>query len=287
MKKILFLIQAIFFLSIMTVDASIVGFDYSPYRDGQQPYGPCPSDNQIEEDLTIMQSTPLVSNFIRTYTVTDGPCNLFRIVDIAEQVGNNIIVGAWLSGDNAHDDAEISKVIDVINTHNNVKAAIIGSETLRFNRMSKTELIAYIEQVRANVNVPVSTAEPSYEWQSNQDLADHVDFISVNLHPYWAGILADNAADWTINEYYNIRNIFPGRFVAISETGWPTEGETNGQAVPSVQNQRAFLLELYQSSQTENISFLVFEAFDENWKPGLEVEKHWGVYNSDRTIKRP
>ena len=37
-----------------------------------------------------------------------------------------------------------------------------------------------------------------------------------------------------------------------------------------------------------HIVFYYFEAFDENWKGGQhpdEVEKHWGLYQADRTPK--
>jgi len=78
---------------------------------------------------------------------------------------------------------------------------------------------------------------------------------------------------------------FSDKLVVISETGWPTEGETNGEAVPTLANQRTFLKLLYKRSRREQLPFFIFEAFDETWKVGWEVEKHWGVYNSDRTPK--
>jgi exo-beta-1,3-glucanase (GH17 family) len=41
-------------------------------------------------------------------------------------------------------------------------------------------------------------------------------------------------------------------------------------------------------AQEQKILVYFFEAFDENWKGSpdpMEPEKHWGIYNADRTPK--
>ena len=44
----------------------------------------------------------------------------------------------------------------------------------------------------------------------------------------------------------------------------------------------------YQWIEKEEIVCFMFEAFDEPWKGGsnpAEAEKHWGIYNVDRSAK--
>jgi exo-beta-1,3-glucanase (GH17 family) len=52
--------------------------------------------------------------------------------------------------------------------------------------------------------------------------------------------------------------------------------------------QSIFYKNINDWSKKNNVSTFFFEVFDENWKGGEhpnEVEKHWGVYNSNRTPK--
>jgi LPPG:FO 2-phospho-L-lactate transferase len=57
---------------------------------------------------------------------------------------------------------------------------------------------------------------------------------------------------------------------------------------PGEAEQKRFYEALTAWIEQERITTFVFEAFDENWKGGPaadEVEKHWGLYRSDRTPK--
>ena len=53
--------------------------------------------------------------------------------------------------------------------------------------------------------------------------------------------------------------------------------------------QEIFINQFLDWTQNEKIQHFLFEVFDENWKGGNhpnEVEKHWGLYNADRTPKK-
>ena len=54
------------------------------------------------------------------------------------------------------------------------------------------------------------------------------------------------------------------------------------------ENHKAYLDRMIAWSKQNQVTMFIFEAFDEPWKGGpdpLEAEKHWGIYNVDRSAK--
>lgn len=74
-----------------------------------------------------------------------------------------------------------------------------------------------------------------------------------------------------------------GKPVRISETGWPSAGENYGASIASEENQKLYLSNVLCQTRKNNIDMLWFSAFDEPYKSG--VEQHWGIMNSDKTLK--
>lgn len=80
----------------------------------------------------------------------------------------------------------------------------------------------------------------------------------------------------------------------IGETGWATELDPEGSEVQHIkapageQEQIRFYQEFVAWADQAQVPYFYFEAFDEPWKGSAnprEVEKHWGLYNVDRTPK--
>ena len=274
--------------AFMSLPPRIVGVDYGPFRDGQSPdTGIFPTLDQLKADMPVLKK---IAGAIRTYSTTNG---LQNIVGFADEHGLKVAPGAWLS-DNATTNAlETDNLITVAQQHDNVLFAVVGSEAiLRFENgfpqgLSKNAVIAQINKVKANVSVPVTTAEPWHIWRDNPDLVDAVDLIFLNILPYWEMQHIDNAVSFVFAKYTEIKNKYPGKRVIISETGWPSSGNPNGPAQPSLANQKKFISEFLNLVRKEKIDFFYFEAFDEKWKVGEPngVGPHWGFYFSDRTPK--
>jgi len=265
----------------------IKGACYSPFRDGQNPnWGPYPSENEIREDMLILKN---MSNAIRTYGVTKG---LEKIVPIANQFNLKASPGAWLCSNREANEEEINSLINLAKNYK-VESVIVGNEVvLRYEKgwdtLTERELIDYISRVKEAVDVPVTTVEPWHIWDTHAELVNAVDYILVNIHPYWEGISIDEAANYVIEKYKQIQNKYPHKQVVIGETGWPSDGLSNGKAVPSLENQRRFVEEFLDLANKEGVNFYYFEAFDEKWKEeSNNVGPHWGFYYSDRTPKHP
>lgn len=274
------------------------GVAYGPYRDGQNPHpGPYPSVDEIQEDMLLLKS---LTNRIRTYGATG--C-LEPIASIAKEHGLKVSQGAWLDENRINNTFEIESAIKIVNS-GVAESIIVGNEVLLRNELSKAELIDYIRKIKNNVSVPVTTGEVWSIWKNSPDLAGEVDYILVHIHPYWEEIPVDKAAEYVIERYEELKAIYPEKRILIGETGWPSAGKKQGEAVPSRDNQRIFIEEFVNLVQQKNIEYYYFEVFDEAWKKENAGEEsstetqsdsinnsdniggNWGLYHSDGTLKQ-
>ena len=128
-----------------------------------------------------------------------------------------------------------------------------------------------------------------------QAVAAELDFIVLHVHALWAGCPLENALPWTERIYGEISAAHPTKTIVIGEAGWATHKHTEGEqaklikATPDEAGQERYWHELRGWALENQVTTFWFEAFDENWKGGPhpdEVEKHWGVFNADRTPKK-
>lgn len=271
----------------------IKGIDYGPFRSEQQPGGPCPGLSEIQADLAPLR---LMANTIRTYGLSD--CGIGeKVLTAVQATPSRVFTGLWVGSDAVANATEISELTQLrdLGLLSRVRAVVVGSEALWRGDQSIAGLLSLVRQVRAIVpDIPVTVAEQWHIWagidsryslEQMADLAAEIDFVFVNIHPYWEGVCADQAATTVFDHLATVRAIYPQQQVVISETGWPTAGETIGCAVPSVAGQEDFLDVFLTRAKSEATGFFIFEAFDEPWKGPAEAEKHWGLYQQDRTAK--
>ena len=80
----------------------------------------------------------------------------------------------------------------------------------------------------------------------------------------------------------------PDKPIAILEAGWATVAEEFPEQA-SEENQARYYREILDWASQTNTTVFFFEAFDEPWKGNPAnadgAEKHWGVFNVDRTPK--
>ena len=245
----------------------IVGVNYGPFRDGQSPIaGSYPTIEQMQDDMPILKK---MVNYIRTFSVSHG---LEHIPELADEAGLKVVPTAWIGKDASTNDTEIANLISIVNQNDNVVFVSVGSEALLRGDVTKDQLIAYIDQVKQSISLPVTTAEPWHIWRDNPDLADAVDLILVNVYPYWENQHIDNAVSYVFQRYNEIKEKYPDKRIIIGEAGWPSNGERRGDAVPSLANQKKFIQGLMVKSFEEEVDFFLFEAFDESWKREIEGE---------------
>ena len=143
---------------------------------------------------------------------------------------------------------------------------------------------------KAAIEQPVTVAD-NYEWwiRDGAPLAAEVDFIGVHTYPAWEDKSIDEALSYTVENMVGVSTALPGKPLAILEAGWATVAVEFGERA-SEANQTRHFDELRDWATDKNVTVLFFEAFDEPWKGNpnnpLGAEKHWGVFNVDRTPKQ-
>jgi exo-beta-1,3-glucanase (GH17 family)/cellulose synthase/poly-beta-1,6-N-acetylglucosamine synthase-like glycosyltransferase len=262
----------------------IQGFSFSPMREGQNPLTQnFPSEAEIDADLALLSGK---THAIRTYTVEDVEA---KVPELAQKHKINVTLGAWIDARLEKNEKEIETLLSITRTTHNVVRVIVGNEVVLRGDISIEQLIAYLDYVRKQLQIPVSTAEPWHVWVKHPELAQHVDFLAVHMLPYWEGIDLDVAVDYIVDHINELKARFTDKPIIIAEVGWPSNGRTREASVASEANQAAFLRRFLARAEQEKYIYYVMEAFDQPWKRDTEgaVGAYWGVYDVHRNAKFP
>ncbi|HSC74938.1 MAG TPA: glycosyltransferase [Pseudomonadales bacterium] len=264
--------------------AAISGFAYSPFRYGQDPTKDIyPSDEEIRQDLALLSTQ---TKRIRTYSAKGTQADIPRI---ASEFGMTVAQGIWLSNIEEDNDKEIARAIEVINANRNITLVVVGNESMYRREVDLPRLIEYIEQVRSQVKVPVTTAETWDIWLKYPQLAQHVDVVSAHILPFWEKIPARASIGFVLEKAGELKKQFSQKPLLLGEVGWPSFGRDRGKAEADQADQAIYLRTLLNKLNAAGYDYFVIEAFDQLWKSGAEgdVGKYWGVYNVDRQPKFP
>ena len=268
----------------------ISGVSFSPYRAGQDPRsGENPTAAQIEQDLQLIRGKV---RSVRTYTSLDG---MEVVPQLAEENGVKVTAGAWLDQRTGRNALEVASLIHNARSYPSIERLIVGNEAILRADLTVAQVIDYLRQVRAETELPVSTAEPWHVWLRHPELARAVDFIAVHLLPYWEGIPAEHALAFVLERYRELRRAFPDKHILIAEVGWPSAGDriehSNDPmfAVPSRVSQAQFVRSFLNVAEREGMDYFLMEAFDQPWKRAIEGRAggHWGLYDVQRGEKFP
>ena len=282
------------------------GIDYTPMN---TQYPDCltnpPSQNNVTRDLAVLSQ---LTNIVRLYG-TD--CNQTQmLLHSIDQLGMNGTIKVWLGvwqDNNATTNArQLEQMYDIFDTYgpSSFVGVIVGNEVLFRQDMTATQLGDVITGVKSNltsrgITLPVASSDLGDDWTA--ELADLVDYVMANIHPFFAGVTAEVAASWTWDFWQTHDVAFktdPTKNV-ISETGWPSQGGmdcgaattcTNG-SVAGIQEMNTFMGEWVCQALANNTNYFWFEAFDEPWKivydtPGKDWEDQWGLMDVNRNLKK-
>ncbi len=260
---------------------------FTPYRTGQSPLtGHFPTAAQVDADMALVAR---VTGAVRSYATHEGD---FDTAALAQKHGVKLWQGIWLSGNRADNDREIARGIALANQYpDTIVRLIVGNEVLLRRDLPPSELIADLDRVKHAVHQPVAFADVWEFWKQFPEVAAHVDIILIHLLPYWEDVPTgiDRAVAHAGEIYRQMRALFPGKTIAIGETGWPSHGRQRGDAIPSRINETKFLRDFLALSRAEHFDYNFIEAFDQVWKYHSEgiVGANWGIYDAERQLKIP
>ncbi|KAI9046818.1 hypothetical protein LZ554_008899 [Drepanopeziza brunnea f. sp. 'monogermtubi'] len=281
------------------------GIDYTPMNT-QYPY--CMHDpasqNNITRDVAVMSQ---LTNRIRLYG-TD--CNQTEmVVHAINQLGLNDSMKVWMgvwqdknATTNARQLAQMYDIFDKVGSEPFV-GIVVGNEVLYREDMTLDELKTVLSGVKSNltakgIDLPLSSSDLGDDW--TQGLADIVDYVMANIHPFFAGVNAEIASGWTWDFWQNHNVVLKNDTTKhiISETGWPSAGGTNcggattcvSGSVAGVTEMNEFMSKWVCQALGNGTNYFWFSAFDEPWKisynePGKEWEDKWGLMDVNRNLK--
>lgn len=256
---------------------------YSPYRLGP---GPQETDlippEQIRDDLNAIAG---VARGARIYSTIHG---MDEAPGIAQKLGLNMIIGAWIGDTEARDRREIDDVVRLAKQYRNVRSVLVGNEVLLRGERTVDEMMQLIRDTKQRVRVPVSTGEIWYTWLQYPQLAKAVDYLAVHILPYWEGVKPEDAVSYTMNKIDELRKTFPGKRIVVMEFGWPSQGYNYLDAVPGGLSQAEIIRDFIAEAEKRGIEYNIIEAFDQPWKTNEgSVGAYWGIFDADRQPKFP
>jgi len=295
----------------------VMAIAYSGFREGQHPDrgdgAKNPSAAEILEDLKILVAHNF--NLIRLY---DSGENSLATLELIRQhdLPIKVLLGMWLEAEFSNHEgcawcdepipdselaentlrniAEVARGIDLARQFDDIVVAVnVGNEALvdwNDHMVPLENVIAYVRQVKAIIEQPVTVAD-NYVWwiRDGAPLVAEVDFIGVHTYPAWEEKGIDEALSYTIENMQGVHEAHPGKPIAILEAGWATVAIEFGDRANEV-DQARYYRELHDWATETNTTVFFFEAFDEPWKGNpnapLGAEKHWGIFNVDRTPKQ-
>jgi len=294
----------------------VMGVAYSGFREGQHPDRGSgainPADDQILEDLKI-----LVAHGFRLIRLYDSGANSRTTLRLIRQheLPIRVLLGMWLNAEVSNHEgcpwldapipdselaanvlknaSELRHGIALAREYADIVVAVnVGNEALvdwNDHMVPLSKVIAYVREVKAAIEQPVTVAD-NYVWwiKSGAPLAAEVDFVGVHTYPQWEEKSIDEALAYSIENINGVRRALPGSQIAVLEAGWATVATEFGERA-SEENQKRYYREMLAWATASNVTVLFFEAFDEPWKGDpdnpLGAEKHWGLFNVDRTPK--
>ena len=264
----------------ITAASGARGITYSPYKDNHD----CKSKSQVASDIHRLRSYGL----IRLYS-TD--CLGIENVLSAMSAHQKLFLGVWnIDNDSVRGGLEdIKKAVEGSSRGwSAVDTIAIGNERVNSGSSKPSDLKSAINTARAWLNNNASqysgsvvTVDTVGAFLGNPELCGISDYIAVNAHPFWEGdVKPSDSGDWLKKQISQLKSVCHlSKNILITETGWPTEGETLKEAVPSVINQ---VLALESISRALKDQVIMFTTYNDYWKsPGPNgVEQHWGIYGN-------
>jgi exo-beta-1,3-glucanase (GH17 family) len=291
---------------------------YSGFRTGQHPDrgegAVNPSAEETLEDLNLLKEH-LGTSLIRLYDCGENSQLVLETIK-DNNLNIKVLLGVWLKAElSAHETCswlaepipdsilkynkavnlmEISKGIELANQYQDIIVGInVGNEALvewNDHKVDTDTIISYVQGIQANIVQPVTVADNYLWWAENgSNLAEVVDFVSVHIYPVWEGKNIEEAMSYTLQNFQQVRDSLPNSNIVITEAGWASIASEFGDRA-SEEHQKRYYQEIMAWSEANNITTFFFEAFDEDWKGNpdnmMGAEKHWGLFNVDRTPKQ-
>ncbi|MCJ1394043.1 hypothetical protein MMC18_006921 [Xylographa bjoerkii] len=257
-------------------EAPFLGIAYSPYNSDSS----CKTASQVATDLAAIASSYKV---IRIYG-TD--CS--QLTSVLAAIGSKPrqVFAGLSSISNVQGD--IQTIITAASSNwARINTIAIGNDLVSNQQASVAQVTAALASARAQLRTagytgPVVTVETAATMAANIALCTASDYCAITCQPFFAGtVAASGAGAFCKQEVATVQAAAGGTYTMVAEAGWPTQGQTNGAAVPGTAQQSTAVASLKTSLSSD---LVVYTAFNNLWEispPGtFGTEKYFGVYGN-------
>ena len=256
------------------------GADFSGYTLSYSPYNSdnsCKSQDQVNTDFNVISGYGM----IRIYgTDCDQTATVLTAV---KAKGMKLFAGVY---DVNNVNAEVQQIVNAANGDwSNFHTVSIGNEGVNNGAYSVDQVVSAIGTARSTLQAAgytgnVVTVDTFVAMIANPQLCQASDYAAANCHPFFdGGVSAEDAGQFVLGQAQRVSEACGGKDTMITETGWPSDGETNGKAVPSQDNQVAAVNSI-RTAFSNNV--VLFSAFNDKWKQNnpstFGAEQYWGIY---------
>ena len=262
------------------LDTGVHGFCFSLYAEGQGP-GDIISEDQVRRRMEILKPH---CSWVRSFSCTDGN---ELIPKVAKEMGIKTLVGAWLGDDPEINEREVAGLIKLAN-EGLVDVAAVGNEVMYRKDLSEEELLDFIKRVKNETSgIPVGYVDAYYEFTDRPRITEMCDVILSNCYPFWEGCPFEYSLQHMQQMYHQASSAAQGKKVIITETGWPSKGESLRGAHASELSAMLYFINTQLWSAEKDIDIFYFSSFDESWKVGAEGEvgAYWGIWDKNEKLK--
>lgn len=215
--------------------------------------------------------------------VYDIGCDVGAAVAAAAVSGIQLIAGLNTISNVA---ADVGTLVSMINGNwGPVDTIVIGNEVVNHGG-DPGAVVAALAVARpilaaAGFTKSIVTVDTFVAHLNHPELCLNSDYCAVNAHAFFdPNTSADEAGSFVTTAIASIGSNAGGKRVIVTESGWPYQGEPNGNAIPSLENQRAAITSLKSAFAGNPGDLFLFQSYDATYKvPGyLGVEQFFGIF---------
>lgn len=220
---------------------------------------------------------------IRLYAVD---CLGIQNVAAAMLLSQKLFLGVWGLDNVASDLASMAQQVQLGSRGwGAVHTVAIGNEVVNSGAGTASQVRSAVQTARLwfKSNAPgysgyIVAVDTLAAVMADSSMCDISDYLAVNCHPYFSGVEALTSGTWLKQQVAQLKShCGNGKSILVTESGWPSQGNTVGDAVPSQLNQAAAIENL---ASVMGSQVIMFTTYNDYWKdPGAyNVEQHWGIY---------